>query len=342
MSGTPMRDSAWRTLFHPFEAGHLEMPEAGERVLFLGAEPGFRLPAGFDAGLELVQGFRPAFLELERHGFSVKPRIDGEDFDLALVLAGRHRGRNETWIAEAARHLRAGGRVVVAASKLNGADSLRRRTAGIVPLEDHLSKHHGVVFWFTRPDDPSVLAPAQAEARLDGLYRTAPGMFSHGRVDAGSRLLAENLPDDISGKVADLGAGWGYLAMEVARRAGRLDALHLYEADYESCQAARDNLAGLEPASPARVFWSDVTAEPLEAHYDFIVMNPPFHHTGRGADPTLGAAMIEAAARGLARNGRLYMVANAGLPYEGVLSRRFSRFEETVRRDGFKLLRAWR
>ena len=39
-------------------------------------------------------------------------------------------------------------------------------------------------------------------------------MFSHGRIDPGSRLLAEALPADLSGKVADFCAGWGYLSAE--------------------------------------------------------------------------------------------------------------------------------
>ena len=43
-----MSRDALKTLFHPFEAGMLPMPAAGGRVLFLGAEPGFRLPDGFD------------------------------------------------------------------------------------------------------------------------------------------------------------------------------------------------------------------------------------------------------------------------------------------------------
>ena len=32
-----------KTIFHPFESGTIAMPEAG-RCLFLGAEPGYRVP----------------------------------------------------------------------------------------------------------------------------------------------------------------------------------------------------------------------------------------------------------------------------------------------------------
>lgn len=336
-----MQDDGWRTLFHPFDAGHLEVPGAGSHVLFLGAAPDFRLPDGFLARLTLVQGFRPSFLELERRGLDVLPRVEGSGYDMALVLAGRHRGQNEIWIREAAARIRDGGLVVVAAAKKNGGDSLRRRSARHVELGGHLSKHHGMVFWFDKPASP-LPEPEDAVALIDGRFETAPGMFSHGRIDAGSRLLAAQLPDIVKGAVADLGAGWGYLSAELLARAADDVTLHLYEADFDSCAAARANLAPVPGTHRVEVFWRDVTTEPLERQYALMVMNPPFHAAGHGADPALGMAMIEAASKGLRKGGRLYMVANVALPYERALAGRFARFEEAAREDGFKVLIATR
>jgi len=336
-----MPDDSWRTLFHPFEAGHLAMPDAGSRVLFIGADPDFRLPEGFSAQIIIIQGFRPAFLDLERRGLAVLPRIKGAEYDIALVLGGRHRGQNEAWIREAAARVRDGGLVVVAASKKNGGDSLRRRTAGDVPLGGHLSKHHGMVFWFDKPAAP-LPEPENAVAVIEDRFKTAPGMFSHGRIDTGSLLLASQLPQNVKGTIADLGAGWGYLSAELlSHRAGDL-AVHLYEADFASCEAARANLASVPEGVRVEVFWRDVTTEPLERQYNLMVMNPPFHATGHGADPDLGVAMIEAAAKGLRTGGRLYMVANVALPYERVLAAGFARFEERTRDQGFKVLVATR
>src|SRR5262245_33878135 len=96
-----MSTLALRTLFHPFESGHLEPPEPHARVLFLGAKPGFRRPADFNCDLTLVQGFRPDFLALEREAHRVLPRLEGNGYAAALVLCGRHRGVNELNIAEA-------------------------------------------------------------------------------------------------------------------------------------------------------------------------------------------------------------------------------------------------
>src|SRR4051794_35448057 len=97
-----MRAEPSRTLFHPFEAGLLPRPGRDERVLFLGPTRDFEVPRDFGR-LALVQGFRPYYLALKRQGWSVAPRVEGEGYDLALVLCGRYRGQNESRIAAALR-----------------------------------------------------------------------------------------------------------------------------------------------------------------------------------------------------------------------------------------------
>lgn len=338
-----MTDDTLKTLFHPFEAGLLEAP--GRRALFLGARAGFRLPRSMDLDLSAVQGFRPDVLALEKAGIAAVPRAEGQDYDLALVLLGRHRGQNEAWLREAFARTREGGLVVAAGGKTEGADSLRKRFAGILTPAGHLPKHHGVVFWFERPSDrelaDSPFMTAPAPDRIEGEFLTAPGMFSHERVDPASKLLADSLPAAIKGRVADFGAGWGYLASEVLRRADGMTALDLHEADWESLEAAKVNLAAVAGDVALGFHWRDLLAEPVARQYDLIVMNPPFHQ-GRAAEPAIGQGMIRAASAALKPGGRLLMVANRGMPYEPVLASSFSATGETCRDDRFKVLWAKR
>lgn len=338
-----MSSEALKTLFHPFEADILPPPGAGARTLFLGALPGFRLPAGFDAALHLVQGFRADFRHLAASGQMVSPEPEGEDYDVVLVLAGRHRGLNELRIAEAIERAGSDGLIVVAGGKEDGIASLRKRAGEFVRIEGHLSKHHGQVFWFAQPglEAAAGLRGINPSLLVEGRYETAPGMFSFDRVDAGSRLLSEYLPTDMRGHVADFCAGWGYLSVALAERATGLSGLDLYEADYASLQAAGRTLARLQPGLGVRQFWHDLAAEPAEERYDAIVMNPPFHR-GRAAEPELGGAIIRTAAKALKSGGRLLMVANRQLPYELVLAAAFSNHVEIGRNDAFKVLLARR
>lgn len=330
-----------KTLFYPFEAEALPWPRSDARILFLGAEPGFRLPGGVTAALHLVQGFRPHFRALQAAGYSVTPQAEGSAFDAALVLAGRHRGQNELRIAEAIERVAPGGLIVVAGGKEDGIDSLRKRVGALSPLEAHLPKHHGVAFWFRRAgmDAARALRAANPDLVVEGRFRTAPGMFSFDRVDAGSKLLLDSLPQELAGNVADFCAGWGYLAAEVMERSTGLSGLDLYEADFEALEAAKVNIraTAVEP----RFFWTDLLTETVERDYDAIVMNPPFH-SGRAADPGIGAGMIRAASKALKPGGRLFMVANRQLPYEQVLAGAFSSHAEVARDGMFKVFSARR
>ncbi|TPL45797.1 class I SAM-dependent methyltransferase [Mesorhizobium sp. B2-4-6] len=329
-----------KTLFYPFEAEALPLPRKDARVLFLGAEPGFRLPAGFDAALHLVQCFRPHFRTLQASGYAVTPCAEGTGFDLALVLAGRHRGQNELRIADAIERTVPGGLIAVAGSKEDGIDSLRKRINALAPLEGHLPKHHGVAFWFRRTgtEAAATLRAGNPDLVVDGGFKTKPGMFSFDRVDAGSKLLAAHLPGDLKGNLADFCAGWGYLAAEVLQRSHALTAIDLYEADFEALEAARLNVHGaIEP----RFFWTDLLTETVEHRYDVIVMNPPFH-SGRAAEPGIGAGMIRAASKALKPGGRLFMVANRQLPYEQMLSAAFASHTEIARDGMFKVFSARR
>ena len=73
-----MSRDALKTLFHPFETGVVPAPGKDERVLFLGAEAGYRLPAEFAASIAAVQPLRPLYRGLEASRASVTPFVEGD------------------------------------------------------------------------------------------------------------------------------------------------------------------------------------------------------------------------------------------------------------------------
>lgn len=342
-----MNDGSLKTLFHPFEAGLLDSPGLNEHVLFINAQPDFRLPEGFPSTITLQQDFRPTFRALEATPHNVRPQPDGEGYGLVLVLAGRHRGQNELWIAEALKRARIGARIVVAGGKTDGAASLRKRMASLYPVDDHASKNHGVVFWLTKTDGDApahaieVLESANPPLILDGGYLTVPGVFSQEHADAGSKLLVANLPSNLKGHVADFGAGWGYLSVSLAGLSSEIAAIDLFEASFTACIAAKANMSNLAANIDCRVHWYDLLKEPVERRFDALIMNPPFHQ-GRAAEPSIGEGMIRAASAALKPGGKLFMVANRSLQYEPLLQAGFARSGETVRDERFKVLWAVR
>lgn len=336
-----MARNALKTLFHPFDAEVLPMPGKGQRFLFLGAEAGNAVPEGFEADLVYVQGFRPLYTALERQGGDVIPVIEGDGYDGALVLTGKHRGENEAFLAEALQRTRPGAVIVAAGGKEDGIQPLRKRIQKLGVECEHMPKYHGQAVWFTRPDDVSaltaVLLPQTAE--IEGRFAASAGMFSHDRADAGSQLLAERLPTDFDGKVADFGAGWGYLSVMMAERSPRLKGIDLYEAHHAALEQAKANMARNCPDIHARFFWHDIAGEEVKGKYDLIIMNPPFHE-GHASEPGLGQQFIQRAAQSLVNGGELLLVANRGLPYEDVLAANFRSSAEVCRNARFKVLSA--
>ncbi|MFC5584954.1 class I SAM-dependent methyltransferase [Nitratireductor kimnyeongensis] len=333
-----MNDTPLPTLLFPFERGLIDPPGEDERVLFLGAPGAFHLPSDFAGNMTAVQGYRPDFLALQRTGISVFPEPEGEGYDLALVLLGRHRRENEQRLAEALKRTRPGARIVAACAKKDGGGSVRKRMGELVELEDHASKHHGVVFWLRRPDaiDAALAALEIGETVADG-YTTAAGGFSDDGVDPGSALLVKCLPDNLSGRMADFAAGWGYLSVAAVSSFPAIKSIDLYEAHYASVEAARRNMAHKASQVPARFFWHDLLGEPVNERYDVILMNPPFHRS-RAAEPDMGHSMIAAAAKALKPRGRLFLVANRQLPYEESLEKHFAAQGELRRDTVFKVL----
>jgi 16S rRNA (guanine1207-N2)-methyltransferase len=331
-----MSRDALKTLFHPFATGAVPLPVDGERVLFLGAEAGVPFPEGFSGEVVAVQPFRPSFRALGDGAF---PEAEGEDYDAALVLCGKHRGENEDRVAQALKRVRTGGLIVIAGGKEDGIQTLRTTLLKLGLQIDYTPKYHGVAIWLGRPEDAeaAIAALEKSPVVVENRFEAAPGMFSHDRVDPGSELLVSRLPNDFDGNAADFGAGWGYLSIMLAEKSPRVNRVDLFEADWKALEFAKKNLSRNCPDLNVRFFWQDLASEPPKEKYDLIVMNPPFHEA-QAADPELGKAMIKAASAALRSGGRLMLVANRGLPYEPVLSTEFRESGETCRNARFKVL----
>ncbi|MGA9335340.1 MAG: class I SAM-dependent methyltransferase [Rudaea sp.] len=343
----PAPDAALAALFVPFESSGLALPADG-RVLFLRARAGIGLREMAQPGWLCEQSFLPFADELARQGLRVGEPDAGEQFALALVLPPRQRDEARALFARALGWLAPGGTVLAAMANAEGAKSGEGDLTRLAGAVQHLSKHKCRVFWATpNPGDVDQSLLAQwleldAPRTIADGYISRPGLFAWNRVDRASALLARHLPPDLHGRVADLGAGYGYLACQLIARCPQVDAIDLYEAEARALEPARINLARAQRESERKidvaVHWHDVTRG-VPQRYDAIVSNPPFHQ-GRADLPELGRAFIASATDALLPDGRLFLVANRHLPYEAILDQRFSEVRTLVTQEGFKVIAA--
>ncbi|MHA6326087.1 methyltransferase [Roseivivax sp. CAU 1753] len=319
-------------LTHAISNGDVTLPGTGRIALFnpsadvdLSALPLSRCHA--------IQRHYPDHEALVARGIAASTAAEG-DYAAAVVFLPRARAEAEGLVAEAEAVVGT-GTVIVDGAKTDGIETMLKSLRRRVTLTANVAKAHGKCLAFMAEGafaDWRVTGPTR---NSDG-YLTLPGVFSADGIDPASRLLADALPADLSGRGADLGAGWGYLAARLLSR-DDITALHLVEADHDALRCARANVT-----DPRAAFhWDDARDWKPDTALDFIVTNPPFH-TGRTADPGLGRAFLANAARILAPSGRLFVVANRQLPYEETLTTHFGKVSEFAGDGRFKVLLAQR
>ncbi|CAA7622053.1 16S RNA G1207 methylase RsmC [Magnetospirillum sp. LM-5] len=339
-----MSDPLIRALLLPFDKGLLAIPQ---RAFLMRATADDALAGDWRDILVCEQGFKPEFDRLTAAGLKPVARLDGS-FPAGLVLLTKHKGENRANIARAWDLLEPGGLLMVCGANAVGAASTQREFEAAFGLDGNLSKHNARTFWCHKADGaaPAILAEWHQggcpRAVADSGFVARAGGFSPDHVDPGSRLLMDTLPAALAGRVADLGGGWGYLAVELLRRFPAITAIDLFEAETASLEDCATNLAALVPERAACVSarWHDVTGGlPPTDPYDWIVTNPPFHE-GAKPDPTIGQAFIKAAWKSIRRRGKLVLVANRHLPYEAELKRLFREVECLTDQAGYKVLLA--
>lgn len=280
--------------------------------------------------LVVATGFRPDHDWFAARGCTTTPRAEGS-FAAAIVCLPRAKAHARAMLAEAARIVAPGGPVAVDGQKTDGIDAVLKDLRARVALSESLSKAHGKLAVF--PAGDGLADWAAQPVQVDG-FTTLAGVFSADGADPGSALLAQALPSDLKGHVADLGAGWGYLSRAILSREA-VKSCHLVEAEAEALDCARLNVTDARAA----FYWADATTWKAPRALDHVVMNPPFH-TGRDADPALGVAFLAAAARNLSPQGVLWLVANRHLPYDRTLATLFRDVTEIGGSSAYRLTRA--
>lgn len=315
-----------------------------KKTVFFGARAYPALRSFEAATLVLQQHFKPYESALRRAGFSVRPELSleqAQEFELALVLAPKNITEARRIIAQALCALRAGGMVVCAADNKAGGQRLAGilQELGIGKVQQFSKNRARAVYGICEKPDVSALSSALSAGGVQavggGAFYSQPGLFAWDRIDRGSALLAEHLPEDIEGICADFGCGYGYLSRTVLQKCPSISEIVCIDADHRALAVCERNLDGFSVRK--RFVWEDLSRAVKSLHnLDAVVMNPPFHE-GRATEADLGRGFIAAAHAALRPGGRLYMVANRHLPYEDLLRELYSSGERLYEGEGYKI-----
>jgi 16S rRNA (guanine1207-N2)-methyltransferase len=273
-------------------------------------------------------------LDVLRHWkvLTVAPlQFEPNDYDCIVIDLPKGRGLARHWLARAWYELRVGGHLYLAGPNQGGVKPAIQDGADLFgpPLVMAYKKGNRLVRW--RRPEGAVSWPQWMEAGgiTPGTWQrlkvstpqgdldlvSLPGVFSSDRLDEGTRLLLEHLPDLSGASVLDLGCGYGVIGIAAAwMGAGHVD---LVDADLLALSAARENCLGIAPAQ-VTVIASDVCSAVEGRRYTHILTNPPFH-SGQPVNLQVAEAFIQQGYRSLERGGQLWLVANRFLRYDRLM-----------------------
>ena len=327
-------------LFYPFQQGAIAPLNEDSMVLVCDAVPVLGLQEF--KNIDVVQSFKPDAQNWQEQGYEVIHTLEGKaKYDAVFCVLPQQKQAAYYKLAQALSVLKQGGILVVVAANDAGGKQIESKFKQFGLSSHNLSKNKCRIVWAKKENidfdtiEEHIQNGAMQETKIEGdTYTTQAGIYGWNKIDKGSKLLIDNLPDGLKNTGADFGCGYGFLSSQILKKYSDIEMFYALEADYNALQCARENL---KIYSNVQYDWVDLTATSKVKNLDWIVMNPPFHE-GKKADSSIGQKFIETAHQSLSLKGMLYMVANIHLPYEKTLNYLFSNVDKIMEKDGYKIL----
>jgi 16S rRNA (guanine1207-N2)-methyltransferase len=269
----------------------------------------------------------------------VSPQFDAP-FDTVVLFYPKSKEQLAFTLAQLKNAITSSTAVFVTGDNKGGIKSLASH-AQKLGLNAHKLDNAKHCLWFSLYGDFQQLQPPKAvsfsinAAGEQLTLHSLPGVFNHGKLDIGTALLLENLPDIGQGKVLDFACGCGVIGAILKRKNPKIE---LFCSDISSLAVKATELTLAANKLNGIVVAADGIPE-VPKQFDCIVSNPPFH-TGIKTDYSIVETFISQSAARLSNNGSLTIVANAHLAYQEVLQQSFKTVTVKAKANGFVIYRA--
>ena len=192
-----------------------------------------------------------------------------------------------------------------------------------------------------KPEAPDLAAESKvftvSSAGESVQVQSVPGVFSHGRLDLGTKLLLENLEGLPAGHYLDFGCGAGVVGSFLKKLYPDAQ-VSMLDVDAFAVYSSQLTLAANQ-LEATTIAGDGIHAAPKQLAA--IISNPPFHQGVHTQYETTETLLREAAAH-LQPGGELRIVANSFLKYPPLIEQHLGPCTVLAERDGFKIYRAIR
>ena len=130
-------------------------------------------------------------------------------------------------------------------------------------------------------------------------FTTDAGVFSKGEVDYGTATLLKALPEEMNGRILDLGCGWGAVGVSLGRAYPDCDIV-MSDVNRRALELSEKNAKA--NGVSVQIVESD-GLENVPGSFDYIITNPPIR-----AGKQVIYKMFSDSAEKLTENGQLYLV----------------------------------
>lgn len=298
--------------------------------------------------LDLHQS-RAVQAELNERGIQARVEVvkdfwDHQHGQATLLVMAQIRGERELkidLIDQAFHSISPGGRIVVWCPGTDDTlyPELLKRFFG--KTHAHIHGKDDLVLWAVRQDGdtrPRRRHELNFHAKVGTFpsqnFISRPGVFSYGKMDDGSRALAEIARIEPGDRVLDLGCGHGTLGVIAGLAAGPEGEIVFADSNARALDLAALNAANCGVAH----YKTQLAAEaadlvPLgEKSFDVILANPPYFAGG-----SIALKFVDLAARMLKPGGRFYLVTRQPDELAEAMSPHFQSFDAILNR-GYTVL----
>lgn len=268
--------------------------------------------------------------------------MDDRDVKNALVYLPKSKGLIDMTLAFVSGMVAKGGTVILTGGNDAGirtANELFEKNIGHVEQKIvgnhsamYIGKNQGLSAGKKLSDFLSYSPLSYMEEKIE--VANLPGVFSAGKLDAGTKLLLDTIPYTAK-KVLDIGCGAGIIGAIYKKKSPKSDVT-LCDTSHLAIEATKKTFE--KNNIEAKVFISDVFSK-VSGEYDLILCNPPFHK-GIGTDYSFIETFARDTRKHLTQNGEIYIVCNSFLAYEKKLELAGFSVSTTIDNSSFKILLA--
>lgn len=281
----------------------------------------------------------PLIIDSEQALFA---HMDERGAKSALVYLPKSKGLIDMTLALVSGIVEKGGSVILVGGNdagIRSANEIYEKNVG--PIEQkivgnhsamYIGKNQGLSAGKSLSDFLSYQSIAYDTMSIE--VASLPGVFSAGKLDAGTKLLLDTIPYT-GKKVLDIGCGAGVIGTIYKKKSPESDVT-MSDMSPLAIEATKKTVEKNKIA--VKVTLSDVFSNITDT-YDLILCNPPFHK-GVGTDYSFIETFARDARRHLSKGGAVYMVCNTFLSYEKKLELAGFSVSVAVDNGSFKVLLA--